>query len=98
MISTPKTHARRAWIVAPAFVAMSLAGCVTFSPDAGMDVVSGVTQAALGQEARRVDTEKAATVVRGRVRRLLASPLSAARAVEIALLNNSGLQAAYNEL
>ena len=84
--------------MASAFVAMSLAGCTSFSPDAGMDVVSQITGAALAQDAHRVDTEDAAEVARNRVRRLLASPLSADAAVQVALLNNRGLQAAYNEL
>jgi outer membrane protein TolC len=63
-----------------------------------MDVVSGVAAAALGQDARKVNTQEAAEAAGGRVRRLLASRLSADAAVEIALLNNKGLQAAYNEL
>jgi len=98
MTAAPQTHAGRASIVASAFVAMSLAGCTSFSPDAGMDVVSQITGAALAQDAHRVDTEDAAEVARNRVRRLLASPLSADAAVQVALLNNRGLQAAYNEL
>jgi outer membrane protein TolC len=63
-----------------------------------MNVVSTVAATALGQEARRTDTEPAADAARTRVRRLLASPLSAQAAAQIALFNNKGLQAAYNEL
>jgi outer membrane protein TolC len=63
-----------------------------------MDVVSGLAGAALRQDARKVDTHEAAVAVRGRVERLLATPLSARAAVQVALLNNKGLQAAYNEL
>ncbi|MBO0754243.1 MAG: TolC family protein [Bradyrhizobiaceae bacterium] len=88
----------RARIAVSAFAAMSLAGCASFSPDAGMSVVDSVAATALGQEAHRIDTGPAADAARARVRRLLASPLSADAAVQIALLNNKGLQAAYNEL
>jgi outer membrane protein TolC len=98
MTRVPQSHTGRARIVAPVLAAMSLANCASFSPDAGMDVVSGITAAALGQDARRVDTEQAAVAARDRVHRLLASPLSAEAAVQLALLNNKGLQAAYNEL
>ncbi len=85
-------------IVASTFAAMWLAGCASFSPDAGMDVVSGVAAGALGQDAHRVDTAEAAETARSRVRQLLASPLSARATAQVALLNNRGLQAAYNEL
>jgi outer membrane protein TolC len=98
MMATPQTHAGHARIVASAFAALALVGCASFSPDAGMDLVTGIAGTALGRDAHRVDTEEGSEVALGRVRRLLASPLSADRAVQVALLNNSGLQAAYNEL
>jgi outer membrane protein TolC len=63
-----------------------------------MTLVSGVTADALGQKALRVDTEQASDAARVRVRRLLASPLSAEAAAQIALFNNKGLQVVYNEL
>jgi len=75
-----------------------LAGCASFSPDGGMDVVSGITADALNRPARKIDSEEAAAAARARTQRLLAAPLSADAAVQIALLNNRGLQAAYNEL
>jgi outer membrane protein TolC len=84
--------------IAAAVAALSVAGCASFSPDGGMDAVSGVAAAALGHDARKLATPDAAEAAAGRVRRLLASPLSAGAAVEIALLNNKGLQAAYNSL
>ena len=39
-----------------------------------------------------------ASLAQGEVSRLLHAPLSADAAVQIALLNNTGLQAAYNRL
>ena len=63
-----------------------------------MDLVNGIAVAALDKEAHRIDSKEAAAAAQARVRRLLASPLSDAAAVQIALINNKGLQAAYNEL
>ena len=88
----------RAGVAASGCAALWLAGCASFSPDAGMHVVSGIATSALGQDAHKVDTADAADATRDRLRRLLASPLSAEAAVQIALINNKRLQAAYNEL
>jgi outer membrane protein TolC len=78
--------------------AVLLASCASFSPDAGMNVVRGIAATELGKDASKIDTDEAAAAARGRVQRLLAARLSADGAVQIALLNNKGLQAAYNEL
>src|SRR5215470_9101489 len=83
--------------LAPAF-GLSLTGCASFSPDAGMEVVSSIAARELQKDALKIDGEDAAAAGRARVRRLLASTLSVDAAVQIALLNNRGLQAAYNEL
>jgi outer membrane protein TolC len=77
---------------------MLLAACASFSSDAGMDVVSGITAAALDKPARKIDSDEAAAAALARVRKLTSAPLSADAAVQVALLNNAGLQAAYNEL
>jgi len=63
-----------------------------------MGAVSSIAATEVGKEARKIDDENAAAASRARVRRLLASTLSADAAVQIALLNNRGLQAAYNKL
>jgi outer membrane protein TolC len=63
-----------------------------------MGVVSGITAMELKKDALKIDGEEAAAAGRARVRRLLASTLPVDAAVQIALLNNGGLQAAYNEL
>ena len=75
-----------------------LGGCAAFSPDGGMDVVSAITADALDKPARKIDSAEAGAASLARVGRLLSSPLSADAAVTIALLNNKGLQAAYNDL
>jgi outer membrane protein TolC len=78
--------------------ALLLAGCASFSQDAGMGVVGAIAATELSKDAYKIDNDAAAAAARGRVQRLLAARLSADAAVQIALLNNKGLQAAYNEL
>jgi outer membrane protein TolC len=63
-----------------------------------MEAVTGIAATELKKDALKIDGEEEAAASRARVRRLLGSTLSADTAVQIALLNNRGLQAAYNEL
>jgi outer membrane protein TolC len=75
-----------------------LAGCTSFSPDAGFGTVEQSTRERLGKDLRwaRVDADQA--FIDSRVAELLARPLSVDDAVQLALLNNRGLQASYFEL
>jgi len=57
-----------------------------------------VTSTAIQKDAVAIHTEEDAVAARRTVEGLLRRPLSADSAVQIALLNNRGLQAAYNEL
>jgi outer membrane protein TolC len=75
-----------------------LGGCASFSPDGGLSGVNAVTAPAVGQEAVVLRSPEDAQAAALRVRALLAKPLSAESAVQIALLNNRDLQAAYNTL
>ena len=75
-----------------------LAGCAAFSPDGGMDVVGDVAKHELDKDVVAIRSAEDADAVGGAVRRLLGRTLSADAAVQVALLNNRGLQAAYNEL
>jgi outer membrane protein TolC len=75
-----------------------LSGCATFSPDGGMSAVSTITNQTIGKDVALVRSAEDAERVSGKVRHLLSRPLSADAAIQIALLNNKGLQAAYNEL
>jgi hypothetical protein len=79
-------------------VAFGAAACASFSPDAGMSTVSGIAAQGLRQEAVKVSTAEDVAAASARTRQLLKSSLSADASVRIALLNNRGLQAAYNEL
>jgi outer membrane protein TolC len=98
MRALPHVHGGRAGLLASALVTLLLAGCASFSPDAGMGAVSGIAAMELKKDVLKVDSEEAAAAGQARVRRLLASTLPVDAAVQIALLNNRGLQAAYNEL
>ncbi len=85
----------RAFAIASAVL---LSACQTLSPDGGMSTVATVAGGGLNKDVVRISTAEDASLARGEVSRLLRAPLSADAAVQIALLNNRGLQAAYNEL
>jgi outer membrane protein TolC len=84
--------------IATGAFAVLLAGCASFSPDGGFGEVGEAVKARAGQEIRWIRSDDDANSVRARVRELLAQPLDAERAVQIALLNNPGLQARYAEI
>ncbi|AOI72449.1 TolC family protein [Burkholderia ubonensis] len=75
-----------------------LAGCTTFSKDGGFDTVSSAAKERLGKDAVIVRTEDDRNAVAKRTQELLAGPLTMDDAVQVALLNNRGLQASYAEL
>jgi outer membrane protein TolC len=78
--------------------AVGLSGCASFSRDGGMTLVSDVTSQAIGKDAALVRSADEAANASDKVQRLLSRPLTAGAAVQVALLNNKGLQAAYDEL
>jgi outer membrane protein TolC len=78
--------------------AVALSGCAWFAPDGGMGVVQDVAGSALGKDVVAVRSPEEAEIAHDAVAHLLRRPLTASAAVEIALLNNRELQAAYNEL
>lgn len=77
---------------------VALAGCASFSSDAGMTVVSDIAGQTIGKEVAFVRSADDAERAGSTVRRLLGRTLSVDAAVQVALLNNKGLQAAYNVL
>jgi outer membrane protein TolC len=78
--------------------AVLLVGCKTFSADGGMTPVAAIIGQALNKDVVAVRTPEDDILARGVVESLLKRPLTADGAVQVALLNNRGLQAAYNEL
>ena len=79
-------------------LAFTLAGCASFTPDGGMAPVKGRVAAELGKDTVKITSPAEAAQAKARVAVLLAKPLTADSAVQIALLNNRGLQAEYNTL
>ena len=77
---------------------MLLAGCASFSEDGGFGRVEQALAERRAGQAKWVRSAEVADSVNTRVRELLAKPLSAEDAAQIALLNNPGLQARYAEL
>lgn len=77
---------------------LTLGACSTFSPDGGMSVAANVADQELHKDVVAIRTQDDASSVRARIQHLLKRPLTADSAAQIALLNNRGLQAAYNEL
>ncbi len=77
---------------------LALSGCATFSPDHGFGRVQQAAQTQLGKSLSWARTEADRNAIRQRVAQLLARPLLAEDAVQVALLNNQGLQASFDEL
>ena len=87
---------RPAIVVAAALV---VAGCASFSPDGGFAGVAEEVRARAGVEAAWARTEGEQGALEARVAELLAKrPLGVEDAVQVAILNNRGLQAAFAEL
>jgi outer membrane protein TolC len=75
-----------------------LAGCASFSEDGGFTAVERLTKERVGQTPTYQRSGEQADAAKVRVAELLRQALTADSVVEIALLNNRDLQAAYAEL
>jgi outer membrane protein TolC len=75
-----------------------LGGCASFSPDGGFDAIQSATQSRIQKDVIWSRDDASRSQTQARIDALLAKPLSADDAVQIALLNNPGLQAAFNTL
>jgi outer membrane protein TolC len=77
---------------------LALAGCASFSEDARFSPVEQAVKERTGAETKWARNEDEANTVRSRVKELLAKPLGPTEAVQVALLNNPGLQASYADV
>jgi outer membrane protein TolC len=77
---------------------IGLSGCASFSADGGMGVVSDIASQTIKKDIAFVRSADDAEMADRKVGSLLLHPLTVDAAVQIALLNNKGLQGAYNEL
>jgi len=77
---------------------LAIGGCANFSRDGGFDPVAQATRAHLGKQILwpRTDGERARSGAQ--VAEILSRPLSIDDAVQVALLNNRELQAAFEQL
>ena len=75
-----------------------LGGCATVSNDAGFGPVEQTAKDRLGKDVKWARSDADRDEIDKRVAKLLEQPLSADDAVQIALLNNKGLQASFSEL
>ena len=84
--------------VSALMAAVMLSGCATFSADGGFSSVQKTAQDKLGKNILWAQTEADKNTIQNRVQTLVSAPLTIEAAVEIALLNNPGLQADYHTL
>ena len=75
-----------------------LAGCATFSEDGGFGAVEQAATERGATGAKWIRSADERDSVAARVKELLAQPLTPESAVQVALLNNPGLQARYADL
>lgn len=78
--------------------ALLLPACASLAPDGGMSVPAEIAAQHLRKDVVAIRSDEEADAAHARVNALLKRSLTADNAVQIALLNNRGLQAAYNEL
>lgn len=79
-------------------VALLMSGCASIDPQPGFDETRTAVAERIGKDIhwKRGGSEDAA--IRAKVRTLLGSPLTIDTAVQVALLNNPGLQAGFSEI
>jgi outer membrane protein TolC len=85
-------------VAAALLLAVFVGACAKFTDDGGMAPVSEGVRREIGKDAVKLGSPEAVRQTRERVQQLLAEPLTEDAAVQITLLNNRGLQAAYNDL
>jgi outer membrane protein TolC len=92
------TAPSRAWLALLLIGAAWLAGCASFSTDGGFAPVQQTAKERLGKDVVWPRSEADRDTVDQRVAELLAAPLTMDAAVQVALLNNRGLRAGFQEL
>ena len=97
-ITPPACRPPRLRLLALLTSAAVLGGCASFSPDGGFSAVEKTARDRLGKDVQWARTDADQDRIDQRVAELLAKPLTMDNAVQVALLNNRGLQATYSEL
>ena len=94
--SIDATPMRRA--AATLALALALGGCASLLQDKGFEEVRGNAPGPLRNDVRWLKTDQQAQEAEAETSALLKEPLTIDTAIKVALLNNRGLQARYNEL
>lgn len=97
-VAPDRPSVRRSGLIVVVLVSAVLAGCASFSPDAGFSSIESAAKDKLGKDVRWARSDADVDTIDRRVRELLAKPLSVDDAVQVALLNNRGLQARFQDL
>ena len=92
------TAARPLRLLAVLVSAAVLGGCASFSPDGGFAVVEKTARDRLGKDVQWARSDADQDSIAKRVSELLSKPLTVDDAVQVALLNNRGLQATFQDL
>lgn len=95
-MKTFRTHSIRVALLAAA--PLLLVGCAGLSGNGGMAPIQDAAKNHFGASVLAAKTDQDLDSIERRVAELLGKPLSADAAVQIALLNNRGLQASFQEL
>ncbi len=97
-MNTPSKASLRRRLCAVLGSALVLGGCASFSPDGGFASVEKTAKDRLGKDLQWARSDADQDSIAKRVSELLSKPLSVDDAVQVALLNNRGLQASFQEL
>jgi outer membrane protein TolC len=88
----------RLWLALAAAGPLMLTACASLSPDQGIDTVAWIAGESTGHQVVKLRSAEDERAAEARIAQLLRRRLTPDGAAQIALLNNKGLQAAYNEL
>ena len=94
----PTSRSPRLRLLAMLASAAVLGGCASFTPDGGFATVEKTTKDRLGKDVQWARSDADQDSISKRVDELLSKPLTVDAAVQVALLNNRGLQADFQEL
>lgn len=94
----PTSSSPRLRLLAMLASAAVLGGCASFTPDGGFATVEKTTKDRLGKDVQWARSDADQDSISKRVDELLSKPLTVDAAVQLALLNNRGLQADFQEL
>jgi outer membrane protein TolC len=97
-MNTSRLHGQPRRLLMLLTCAAALGGCASFSPDGGFSEVEKAAKDHLRKELHWARSEADQDRINQRVAGLLASPLTVDDAVQVALLNNRGLQASFQAL